>query len=145
MVDLNCSLLQARQFILTPRPNQTNLRYFLIIFSHCFSQLLKQIWDLKVHNLSFVSLSNLSLPLIFLPRSKILKMRKKNCFIPIIHSNKVTATPMREAEWGRNQEKQSHFHCILQNRFDHAGFRFYSWIGRFLLFTGFKLIFSFLS
>ena len=42
--------------------------------------------------------------------------RKVKLFIPIIHSNKVTAAPTREAEWERNQEKQSHFLYSLSKK-----------------------------
>ena len=50
---------------------------------------------------------------------------EEKSFTPIIQNDKVTAAPMREAEWGRNQEKQSHFLCILQNPFNHTGSQFY--------------------
>ena len=66
-------------------------------------------------------------------------------FIHIIHSNKVTAALMRQVKWGRNQEKQSHFLCILQNRFNHTDFRFYGWTGWFFYYFRFLDDFRFLA
>ena len=111
----------VRQFILTPRPKQTDMRYFLIIFPHCFSHLLKKIWDF------FQSKCLPKSPLI--PNLRFFKIEKKILHLP--------------RQKPRSERKFCSMNKTTKNWSNCPGLRFHRLNQWFLVFFRFFDIFSF--